>query len=164
MNASYYQGKHMKKILYTFLLFNSMAILASPYIDKETLKIDNQREIAITKMFKDCKKTENYRICEKEEWKKLDTQYLSRGSREYSQKYYSQLSKAQADKVIQHLAKIAPQTRYTDNPDLGEITREQIEREGHWIQSNIFNRSTSLQEPLMLSTGKVLPFYRLKVK
>ena len=74
----------MKKIFYTFLLFNSMTLLASPYIDSETLKFDNQRDTAIIKMLKDCKKTANYQICKKEGWKKLHHKYPSRGSNEYS--------------------------------------------------------------------------------
>lgn len=147
-------------IVLSLLLLSSATYAKSAYIDEELKAYDEQRKSEMRKVFKECKSSQNSLICEDEKFEALDEKLPSRGTDKYYEKKYSKLSKTKADQVLKKLSKVVSQARWaTSRHKDGEISLNLIEREGHWIQANIMGRTRTMQEPLQLSTGEILPFY-----
>ena len=154
----------MKQLyLLPFLLVSSatFAWQTEPYIDQEALKYDLKIEQAHQKIRADCKNAKNKISCFMDGGKDLENTLPSRGTSDYFKMVYHDLSKAEADELLKRYSKIVTKVRKVNPLDAeeGEITWDTIQDEGRWIQSHIFHRNSL--EPLVLSTGEVLPFYSL---
>ena len=132
-----------------------------PYIDKDALKYDLKIEQAKKKIDADCKGAPNEIACFMNGSRGLRNTLPVRGSSNYYKMIHHDLSKAEADKLLKRYSKIVTKVRKVNPLDAedGEITWNTIQDEGRWIQSHIFHRNSL--EPLVLSTGEVLPFYSL---
>ena len=154
----------MKRLyLVPLLLFSTttFALSDEPYIDQEALKYDLKFEEELKKSEEKCEGKKGKTFCITDAYKDLRDSMPPRGHDRYTKKKYKGLSKQKADKILKHYASILEKVRQrgSKRPEPGEITWDIIENEGRWIQRNVFNRNSL--EPLVLSTGEVLPFYSL---
>lgn len=134
--------------------------MREPYIDTTAKQYDEMRQqaygIANTVCIKKFKNNLSKQLdCIDDEM----TDSPKRSYPDYNKKTYGTLSKAEADKVLTKLSKITTKARNVSrfNREIGEITLEDLEQEGHWIQKNIFGRAPTLVfEPFRLSNGELL--------
>lgn len=151
--------------LFTFTTSSAFAFALDPYIDADAKAYDLKWKASLNKIREECKKAEYRALCKRDKEEALDLKLPYRYSERYYNNQYGKLTPKQADEVLKKLAAIAPKVRGVEvtRAKDGEITWGHIETEALWIQKNIMGRSSigSLQPPLELSTGEVLPFYEL---
>ncbi len=145
--------------------------MKEPYIDDIARKYDEMRLQAYDVANTVCKKRYPNNLskkmsCTDEELKN----YPVRSTPEWNKKMYKNLTNENADKVLISLSQKLSDVRNVSNfrRKIGEITRENLQHQGEWIQENIFKREPyklgqHIFEPFRLSTGEViLPFYNVE--
>ncbi|MBW5414822.1 MULTISPECIES: hypothetical protein [Pseudomonas] len=143
----------MKRLLIPGLLLASMNASAGLYIDPQQLKDDQNRDKLLTMAIKKCPNSSFKTIGERDECRAkyrnlADQQFPLRGSKAYSEKKYSGLSKPQAEQQLIELKKIYDQAdMFAVKKKPGELTQSDMEAEGWWIQQNILKATRTQGDP-----------------
>lgn len=141
----------MKPLLIAGLLLASVNASADTYIDANQAAQDNAKRELIRKAIDICAKQKLHTVGEKEACRKkyideAKEKYPTRGTDEYSEKYYSNLTRAQAEQKLIELEKIWNKAGFTATQP-GEIGRVEAENEGWWIQTHILKASPTQGDP-----------------
>lgn len=131
-------------ILFAFSIASAGAFAADRYIDPAQKIIDEKRAALFVQARKKCasiKIVGERRVCERASTEEANAKYPARGTVHYSKKMYSNLTKEQAVSKLLELKSIDDKASGGSKAYPGEITKNQVEAEASWIQSNILGRS-----------------------
>lgn len=128
----------MKKLFIAFVISSiSFCASAAPYIDATTKKADHERKAFIkSQTVKVCGKKSSY-ACESKVLDEANKKYPLRGSNDYSVANYKSLSKAAAADKLRELGQAYNEAKPFATKDEGQVTQQQLEREGWWIVKNV---------------------------
>ena len=150
----------MKRMVMAALLLAGLGIQvqAAPKIDPAQLEYDQAWDALITKGITNCPNKAFKTIgdrdkCRQKYFDEADSKYPRRGTKAYSEKNYAGMSEAQAEQKLIELKKIWDgATMFSKVP--GEISRDNLEAEGWWIQKNIFHARLHMSDPWFIQCKK----------
>ena len=146
------------KILLLATAFFALSAQAAHYVDPAQVRYDESRDKIYQKAFDNCspksfKTVRDLEKCRRQYFDEANEKFPVRGTDEYSEKFYSKLTKEQAEQKLIELEKIYNQAGMSSRKP-GEISRTEVETEGWWIQKHIFNASFTQTSPFFIECKK----------